>query len=408
MATGFPGGASGKEPVCQCRRRKQVEVWSLAREDPLEEGMATHSRILAWRIPWTEEHGGLQSIALQRVRHDWSDFTHTHTHTHRSNRNTSNISGQDRGEEQRSEAGRGPVLLLQLREISPRTAKQGPRTLVTNRRWTKRRKGAEDAFKVKGKRSGLSRTASSGMLIQNDEHVSAGTAEEAGHSEGMRWLKAPPGISVVKGSGCLVPTLPGTAGQPPLGVKPGRPPPGAVPEWPPGQSARWKGLSTGHQWCPYCQILRSLQSSTLPALMLTFLASSSILKLSAPSDFRSAHSLCLLAFSNVLFLKSKDSWFTVLRSFLRCTSMSQLCVCICPLPREPPSHPPSHPSRLSQSTELGSLCNAAASHQLAILHVWVYIYVNGTFSIHPTLPSPPSPVPTSLFFKSASLLLPWK
>ena len=40
------------------------------REDPLEKGMATHSSILAWRIPWTEEPGGLQSMRLQRVRHD--------------------------------------------------------------------------------------------------------------------------------------------------------------------------------------------------------------------------------------------------------------------------------------------------------------------------------------------------
>ena len=39
-------------------------------EDPLEENMATHSNILAWRIPWTEESGGLQSIVLQRVGHD--------------------------------------------------------------------------------------------------------------------------------------------------------------------------------------------------------------------------------------------------------------------------------------------------------------------------------------------------
>ena len=39
-------------------------------EDPLEEGMATHSSILAWRIPWTEEPGGLQSIGLQRVGRD--------------------------------------------------------------------------------------------------------------------------------------------------------------------------------------------------------------------------------------------------------------------------------------------------------------------------------------------------
>ena len=48
------------------------ETWvqSLGREDPLEKGMATHSSILAWRIPWTETPGGLWSIALQRVEHD--------------------------------------------------------------------------------------------------------------------------------------------------------------------------------------------------------------------------------------------------------------------------------------------------------------------------------------------------
>ena len=47
---GFPGGASGKEPTCQCRRQ-EMQVLSLGWEDPLEEGMATHSSILAWRIP---------------------------------------------------------------------------------------------------------------------------------------------------------------------------------------------------------------------------------------------------------------------------------------------------------------------------------------------------------------------
>ena len=47
-----------------------MQVPSLGGGDPLEEGMATHSSILAWRIPWTEEPGGLQSIELQRVRHD--------------------------------------------------------------------------------------------------------------------------------------------------------------------------------------------------------------------------------------------------------------------------------------------------------------------------------------------------
>ena len=43
---------------------------SLDWEDPLEEGMATYSSILAWRIPWTEEPGGLQSVGLQRIRED--------------------------------------------------------------------------------------------------------------------------------------------------------------------------------------------------------------------------------------------------------------------------------------------------------------------------------------------------
>ena len=49
---------------------KETWVPSLGREDPLEEGMATRSSILAWRIPWTEEPGGPQSMGLQRVGHD--------------------------------------------------------------------------------------------------------------------------------------------------------------------------------------------------------------------------------------------------------------------------------------------------------------------------------------------------
>ena len=47
----------------------------------LEEGMVTHSIILAWRVPWTEEPGGLQSIGLQRLRHDWSNLAQMHTRT---------------------------------------------------------------------------------------------------------------------------------------------------------------------------------------------------------------------------------------------------------------------------------------------------------------------------------------
>ena len=57
---------------------QETWVWSLGWEETLEEGMATHSSILAWRIPWTEKLGGLQSIGLQRVRQDWRDSIHTH------------------------------------------------------------------------------------------------------------------------------------------------------------------------------------------------------------------------------------------------------------------------------------------------------------------------------------------
>ena len=56
---------------------QETWVWSLGQEDPLEKGMATHSSILAWRIPWTEEPGGLQSMGLQRVGHDWATFIFT-------------------------------------------------------------------------------------------------------------------------------------------------------------------------------------------------------------------------------------------------------------------------------------------------------------------------------------------
>ena len=57
---------------------QEMWVWSLGWEDPLKEGMATHSSILAWIIPRTEEPVGLLSIGSQRVRHDWNDWTRTH------------------------------------------------------------------------------------------------------------------------------------------------------------------------------------------------------------------------------------------------------------------------------------------------------------------------------------------
>ena len=60
-------GLSGKESACNAGA---TGTWVRSLEDPLEEDMATHSTILAWRIPWTEEPGELQSKGLQRVRHD--------------------------------------------------------------------------------------------------------------------------------------------------------------------------------------------------------------------------------------------------------------------------------------------------------------------------------------------------
>ena len=70
---------SGNSLVAQTVRNppatQETQARSLGQEDPLERGIATHSSILAWRIPWTEEHGKLQSTGLQRVRHDWKTNT---------------------------------------------------------------------------------------------------------------------------------------------------------------------------------------------------------------------------------------------------------------------------------------------------------------------------------------------
>ena len=67
------------------QKAQETRVRSLGREDPPEEEMAAHSSILAWKIPWTEKPGGLQSMGSYRVGHDWATAhtrTHTHTHTH--------------------------------------------------------------------------------------------------------------------------------------------------------------------------------------------------------------------------------------------------------------------------------------------------------------------------------------
>ena len=60
------GGSDGKESACNAGDPGSIPVW----EGPLEKEMATHSSILAWKIPWTEEPGGLQSNGLQRVGQD--------------------------------------------------------------------------------------------------------------------------------------------------------------------------------------------------------------------------------------------------------------------------------------------------------------------------------------------------
>ena len=65
---GFPGGSDGKESTAM----QETQVQSLGQEDPQEKGIATHSSILVWRIPRTEERGGLQSMGSQRVRHVWA------------------------------------------------------------------------------------------------------------------------------------------------------------------------------------------------------------------------------------------------------------------------------------------------------------------------------------------------
>ena len=76
IAYSFSSGSSQSRDWTQNLLAMQ-ETWvqSLDWEDPLEKEMATHSSILAWRIPWTEEPGGLQSMGSQGLRHDWMTFT---------------------------------------------------------------------------------------------------------------------------------------------------------------------------------------------------------------------------------------------------------------------------------------------------------------------------------------------
>ena len=66
---GFPGGSAVKNPPAM-QEPQEMWVQSLGWKGSLEEGMTTHSNILAWEIPWTEEQSWLQSMGLQRVRHN--------------------------------------------------------------------------------------------------------------------------------------------------------------------------------------------------------------------------------------------------------------------------------------------------------------------------------------------------
>ena len=67
--TGFPGGSAAKN-LHGMQEIQETRVQSLGQEDPLEEEIATHSSILAWRIPWMGEPGGLPSMGSHRVEHD--------------------------------------------------------------------------------------------------------------------------------------------------------------------------------------------------------------------------------------------------------------------------------------------------------------------------------------------------
>ena len=72
---GSLSGSVGRNPPAM----QETKAQTLGQEDPLKEGMATHSSILTWGIPWTEQPGGLQTMGSQRVRHDRSYWAHTHT-----------------------------------------------------------------------------------------------------------------------------------------------------------------------------------------------------------------------------------------------------------------------------------------------------------------------------------------
>ena len=78
---GFPGGASGKEPASQCGRLQKCEFQPWVQKIPWRTAWQPTPVFLPGESPWTEEPGGLQSVGLQRVRHDQSNLKHTDTYS---------------------------------------------------------------------------------------------------------------------------------------------------------------------------------------------------------------------------------------------------------------------------------------------------------------------------------------
>ena len=76
MYMGFPGGSVVKNPPAM-QKTQEMQAWSLGQEEPLEEEIATYFSFLAWKFLQTEDCGRLQSMELQRLRHDWVT-KHTH------------------------------------------------------------------------------------------------------------------------------------------------------------------------------------------------------------------------------------------------------------------------------------------------------------------------------------------
>ena len=71
MSDSLLGGTVTGKPL-PMQETQETRVLSLGWEEPLEEGVATHSSVISGKIPWTEEPGGLQSVGMQRVRHNWA------------------------------------------------------------------------------------------------------------------------------------------------------------------------------------------------------------------------------------------------------------------------------------------------------------------------------------------------